>query len=374
MEEDTKDKAKKIVLTGGHAATTALATIIALREQDRKWDISWIGSRNALEGKKLLSLEFKTFPDYGVDCYNIIAGRLQRKLTRHSLLSVLKIPIGFLNAYYLILKLRPKAVLSFGGFAALPVVVASWTFGIPIVIHDQTAAAGMANRLSAPFARKVAIARVSSEPYFPKRKTVLVGNPVSPLIVKVQPKTSLPDVPTIYVTGGSRGSEILNKHVFEAIPTLIRNYKLIHQCGDNDYAKACEVKKSLPAKMRSRYHVFAFIPPLEVPEVFNEADIVVGRAGANTVAEVMVTQRPSIFVPIPWAQNDEQTKNAKLAVEAGLAKIIYQKNLSTDSLVKALYDTKRHWARMVGNPRSDIAQLDLAAANRLARIVFDLVK
>src|SRR5260221_10516561 len=148
-----------ILLTGGHAGTTALSVIeeFQSREDTRDWKIFWIGAQHAVEGKKTPTLESQILPKLGITSYSIIMGRLQRKFTRYTLASLIKIPFGFIHALYLLKKIKPQVILSFGGFAAYPVVVVGSLLKIPVVIHDQTAAAGRANMFSARFAKKVAI-------------------------------------------------------------------------------------------------------------------------------------------------------------------------------------------------------------------------
>ena len=361
----------KIVLTGGHAATTALATIEALRKKgDNK--LVWIGSKYAMEGKNTLSLEFTTFPEVGVKCYSIIAGRLQRKWTRYSLWSLAKVPFGFLHALLLLLFIRPKVVLSYGGFAALPVVVAAWLLRAPVIVHEQTIAAGLTNRLSSPFARTVAISREESRKYFPDNKTVLTGNPTGEKFFSIKAKNAMASPPVLFVTGGSRGSQRFNQVVFDVIGELTREYIVVHQCGELDLARAQKVRNSLPLALRKRYEVMASISPLSMPAMFSKADIIVGRSGANTVSEVLAAGRPAIFVPIPWVQHDEQTKNAKLAERAGQAVIIRQDELSAKLLLTTIDNVRKNWKKMA--QPADIRNLDKNAAEKLVNLALEQIK
>jgi UDP-N-acetylglucosamine--N-acetylmuramyl-(pentapeptide) pyrophosphoryl-undecaprenol N-acetylglucosamine transferase len=160
---------KKIVLTGGHAASTAVAVVEALQKDPKiNWQIYWIGAASAMEGRRVPTLGMKVLPNLGVEVFTIKAGRLQRKFSRQTIPALARIPLGFLGALYLLLKLRPDVTFSFGGFAAFPVVLASWLLRIPVLIHEQTVAVGLANKISAPFAKQIAIARKESEQFFPK--------------------------------------------------------------------------------------------------------------------------------------------------------------------------------------------------------------
>lgn len=364
-----------IVLTGGHAATTALSTVESLKkDSDIAWDISWIGSRKAVEGKSSLTLEFREFPKLGIACHDIIAGRVQRKFTRYSIWSLFKIPFGFLHAFFLLFKIRPQVILSFGGFAAFPIVVAGWVMRIPIVIHEQTIAIGLANKYSIAFATKIALSREESKKYFPAKKSVLTGNPVRKAfyMIKSRPKMGRP--PVILATGGSRGSQNFNKLVDGALEELLKSYSIIHQTGEADFEKFKRIKDNLPKDLFKHYEIYSSIPVVEMPNAFEKADIVIGRAGANTVAEVIAAHKPSIFIPIPWSQYDEQTKNAKLAASAGLSKIINQNTGTSEILVNEINDITKNWEKIMKTKKGNIYSLDQNAADRLAALAKGLLR
>lgn len=146
----------RIVLTGGHAGTTAIAVIEELiRRREINWDIYWIGAKKAFEGKSISTLESLHLPKLGVKHYTIISGRLQRKFTPWTIPSLIKIPISFFHAWKVLKQINPRVIISFGGYSAFPVVVAGALKRIPTVIHEQTAAVGRANKLSALFANNL---------------------------------------------------------------------------------------------------------------------------------------------------------------------------------------------------------------------------
>ena len=167
-------------MTGGHAATTAIAVVEEIKKTKslNGAQIYFVGSRFAMEGFKIETLEYKVLPKVGVNFYPIVTGRLQTKFTRYTLVSLLKIPLGFLHAFYILLKVRPLVTLTFGGFASFPVVFWSFVFRIPVVVHEQTIAVGRATIFSSIFAEKILLARNESLKYFPRRKCVVTGNPI----------------------------------------------------------------------------------------------------------------------------------------------------------------------------------------------------
>lgn len=340
--------ARRIVLTGGHAATPAVAVVEELlRRETKRWKIAWIGARQAIEGKEVPTLESEVFSKLGVESLVVAAGRIQRRFSLWTIPAILKIPLGFFHALILLTRIKPKIILSFGGYAAYPVVLAGWLMRIPVIIHEQTAAAGRANRASSVFAKKICLARPESLNYFPKRKCVVIGNPVMTQVAEVVPKAAIGRPPTLYITGGSRGAQVINQAVAGVLEKLLTKYRIIHQTGALDFAKFERLKNALPIEASKRYEVFDRIDPLKVDNVYREADIVIGRAGANTVAEIMAAKRPAILIPIPWSYLDEQTKNAVFAEKYGLAKILKQENLTPANLFQAVRELNSDWGKMV---------------------------
>ena len=180
-------KKKHIAFTGGHAATTGLSVIEEFLEQkDDTLQMHWIGVEKAIEGENVDTSEKKVFPALGVSFHGITTGRLQVNWTRHTLVSLFKIPIGLVQSIALLAKIRPRVLVSFGGFASFPVVLAAFFLRIPVVIHEQTVAIGLANKMSIVFAKKILLARELSLSYFPAKKSNVIGNPLRKSILGVK--------------------------------------------------------------------------------------------------------------------------------------------------------------------------------------------
>lgn len=340
-----------IILTGGHAATTAIAVIeeILRREIKDQWTIYWVGTGVAVEGKSIPTLESEVFPKMGVAFMPIVTGRIQRRFSLYTIPSLLKIPFGFIHALYLIAKIKPKLILSFGSSAAFPMVVMGRLMGVPVIVHEQTIAAGRANRASAPFAKKILLSRKESEEFFPKRKTILTGNPIMTQIAEITPKKTLSEPPVVFVAGGSRGSQTINNTVGEILPKLLLYADVIHQTGLIDFEKFSELKAKLPPELSKRYSVHGRVDPMEIDNLYREADIVFARAGANTVGEIIATKRPAILIPIPWSYLNEQTKNAQFATKFGIATTLKEEDLNAESLLAAIKDTIKDWNKTVAS-------------------------
>jgi len=359
---------KKVLLTGGHAATTAISVIEELIRRFGKngIDISWIGAKFASEGKNVDGLELKIFPEMGVKAYLLNAGRLQRKFTRYTIISLLKLPIGFIQAIFFILRIRPEITLSFGGFAAFPVVFTSWIFRIPVVIHEQTAEVGLANKLSTLFAKEVLLARTESVKHFANKKTEVVGNPVMSQIIEVDIKEKIGNPPVIFVMGGSRGSERINNALFDTLGKLLQKYKVVHITGETDFKRFQKINNK-------NYQAFPFVSPMEIDNLYRQSDIVVSRSGANTVAELMIVKRPAILIPIPWSHLNEQEENAKLAQNFGLASILQQEDLSGKALFEEIEQIVRKWSQIISEIKHKQSN-DVSASSKVVNVLSKYLK
>jgi len=235
---------KRIIITGAHL-TPALAIISELKERGN-WQIYYLGRKYTLEGDKTPSAESQVLPQVGIKFIPIPAGRLQRKFTRWTIPSLIRIPLGVIHSFWHLLKIRPDLVCSFGGYVSVPIVFAAWLLGIPSLTHEQTVVVGLANKINALFANKVAISFSDSAQFFPKKKVILTGNPLRQEIFKIgKPLFSLPkNRKTIYITGGSQGASVINQAVLEALPELIKNYNIIHQCGNKEFPKIARKRKA----------------------------------------------------------------------------------------------------------------------------------
>jgi len=370
MRRKKGSKADKIVLTGGHAATTAVAVIEEIKKDSEAllWELYWLGEKYAFEGKKALSLEYQVLPKLGVNFVSLVSGRLQKRFTFWTIPSIIKIPIGFIHASFILLRIRPKVVLSFGGFSSFPVVFISWLMRVPVIIHEQTSAVGRANRLASVFAIKIAISRESSKKYFSVKKTKLIGNPILNSIKKVKPKSKLPSSPNLFITTGSRGSVPVNKLVKEILKELLLEFNVYHQTGPINFEDFSTLKSTLPLELRNKYNPRSTIDPFEMHEYYRESDIIVARAGANTVSEIIAIKRPAILIPLPFAHLNEQTLNAKVAQRTKIVTLLNQETLTSKNLLKEIRNIRNSWEKLISShEKIDIE--DNKAASRLVSLL-----
>lgn len=327
----------KIVLIGGHLAP-ALSVLEALPKNTQ---VLFIGRKYPLEGDSALSLEYKTITSLNVPFVGLNTGRLQRKMTRFTLFSLLKLPFGIIKSFLILIKFKPDVVMGFGGYVSIPVIFCASTLGIPVVIHEQTMEVGFANRIVSLFAKKICISWESSRKYFPGNKVVLTGNPIRKFPISNSKFSIFSNkLPIIYITGGSSGSHFINVLMEKIIEELLGKYNIIHQVGDaqkyRDFDRLRQLRESLPEELRDNYILEKLIDPAQIGDLLNSSSLVISRSGVNTVSELIYFEKPAILFPLPFAQKDEQLKNAKFLEKVGLGIVLYQEKANEKQLLKTI--------------------------------------
>lgn len=362
----------RIAVTGGHL-TPALAVIEELKKEA---EIIYIGRRYASEGDFAPSAESSLIPGLKIPFYPINAGRLQRRFTRHTIPALLKIPVGFFQAFGILIKNDPDVVVSFGGYIALPVVLSAWIQRIPILTHEQTVEIGLANRIIAHFAQKIAVSWENSVNKFPKKKVVVTGNPLRKEIIDVKRDRIGKNV--IYITGGNQGAHVINEAVQEIISDLSSKYIIYHQTGGSevyhDFERISEKLETLPLKNRENYHLSKWYSSSELTEILKKTTIVIGRSGANTVSEMALLGIPAIFIPIPWVTHDEQRKNAQILASMGAGLIILQKELTGKRLLSTVEILFRNLNQFQKNAAEAKKLIKTDAAKKIAQEVIRMAK
>jgi len=330
----------KIVVCGGHHNS---ALVVAEKLNEKGHQLFWLGHKYSMIGDQNPSAEFLEVTKKGIPFFEIKAGKLQIRYRFWQ--NFFRIPLGFWQSFWILLKIKPHLILSFGGYLALPVAWTGYLLGIPVVTHEQTTVSGLANKLIARLAKKIFITFPSSAEYFPRDKVVLTGLPIREGIFKKGKSLFNNSQKTIYFTGGKQGAHVINLAIFDILPNLTEKFNVIHQCGSttlyNDIKKADELKSTLGEKAKN-YLVKEYFFEEEIGPVFNSADFVVTRGGGHTTYELMLLEKPAIVVPLPWASGQEQEKNAQMLVELGLAKILPQENLEKGKLWETILEFERN--------------------------------
>ncbi len=368
-----------IVAGGGGHFAPALAVIEKL---PKDWELLVVGRKYVFEGDQSFSLEYQTAKKLNIPFKPLTTGRLQRKFTKYTINSLLKIPVGLAQATAILNGFKPDVVLSFGGYVSVPITLSASILRIPIVIHEQTLEAGVANKLVARFARKICISWEQSGKFFPKGKIVLTGNPLRKEFEMGDLRTDkyINDSPhvksferTIYITGGSSGSHAINILIEGCIEKLLEKYNIIHQVGSStqyhDFERLTKLRDNLSLELKSGYRLYKFIDPSKVADFLNKADLVISRSGMNTVTELMYFGKPSILIPLPYGQHQEQLKNALFIKNLGIAEIAEQNTLTPQQLlvlVERMFDNIKMYRK---NAAEGKKLIDINAADKIIEVI-----
>lgn len=361
-----------ILLTGGHL-TPALALIEYLQETKSEVDIVFVGRLYSQDRTRQLSQEKVEVEQRGVQFVPLTSPRLSGAV---SLLTKLGPFIKSLSqANDILKKYQPSAVVSFGGYLAVPVALMAWLRGIPVVTHEQTRTVGIATQIIGWVARKIAVSFPETLNELPITKAVLVGNPLrSELLQKPTKPSWAPSasLPLLYVTGGNQGSLWLNETIAHLLPKLVEEWIVVHQCGNattehNSKEHLETLRSELSRSHQERYIIKEWFSATELAWLYRHAAVIFSRAGANTVQELQHFAVPSLLVPLPNSRRDEQFLNAQHLAELGGAVILDQNTTTTDDVWAALTQLKLHAAEY--KTRLEAHPVPTTAAAQLWQVV-----
>lgn len=347
----------KILVTGAHF-TPALATIEELKKFDGV-EVVYVGRKTTQERDSTQSVESQVLPSKGIKFIPLITGRLQRSFTIYTIPSLLKIPIGLIQSIFIVLTEKPDMVLSFGGYVAVPIVFISWLFSIPIIVHEQTLVSGLANKISSIFADKIAISFKESN--FKGEKVVLTGNPIRQEIVNIGTKKFREGLPVVLVIGGNQGSHAINAAIEGCLDKLLKMAVVYHQTGDSkfkDYERLSKIN-------HINYQVFKFMDK-GWQDLLAKADLVISRAGINTLTELATLGKPALVIPLSYLHQNEQNKNAKYFAKLRLVKILPQSDLTSVALFQKIKNMLDNLPKLKETAKGAKSVLIPDAAKRLA--------
>ena len=322
-------KINHVIFSGGGSGGHVIPAITLIKKlQSQGFSISYIGSKNGIE-KKLIS-------ELHLPYYAIATGKLRRYFSVQNFIDPFKIIFGMIQAFSMLLPLKKDQTLVFstGGFVSVPVVVAARLLGFKVFIHEQTSRVGLANKIAGKFASKVFVSFEASKQFFESSKVMLSGYPVrdecydAKIRVKVIAGVSIADIkkPILFVTGGGNGSLLLNEAVSKEIVELKRKYFVFHQVG-------AQFVKDFEKFNDDDYRSFGFLGEGMI-DLYKSASLVISRAGAGTVCELIALGKPSVFVPLKIAQFNEQWHNACEARDKLGSKIFTEDEFKQVSLME----------------------------------------
>lgn len=318
---------KRIVLTGGGTAghvTPNIALIPTLQKEG--FEVHYIGSYDGIEKKLIEEMEI---PYYGIS-----SGKLRRYFDLKNFSDPFKVVKGYTEAKKLLKKLQPDVVFSKGGFVTVPVIIAAKRLSIPAIIHESDMTPGLANKLAIPSATKVCCNFPETLKYLPEGKSVLTGSPIRKELMEGSKEKALQFLgftnqkPVIMIIGGSLGSVAINNAIRDNLDTLLQKFQIVHLCGQGKLDTSLENKKG--------YRQFEYIKK-ELSDIFALSDVVISRAGANAICELLALRKPNILIPLSAAASrGDQILNARSFKNQGFSVVIEEENLTNESLAEAI--------------------------------------
>jgi len=318
---------KRIILTGGGTAghvTPNIALLPGLKELG--YDIHYIGSYNGIE-KNLIE-------QFGIPYHGIASGKLRRYFSLQNFTDPFRVLKGFGEAKKLIKSLKPDVIFSKGGFVSVPVVIAGKQCHVPTIIHESDITPGLANKLAIPSASKVCCNFPETLSHLPKEKAVLTGSPIRQELLTGNCENARAfcglksNKPVILIIGGSLGSVVVNNAVRAILPQLLGNFQMIHLCGKG---KIDESLKNLDG-----YVQFEYVQD-ELKDLFALADIVISRAGANAICELLALHKPNLLIPLSAnASRGDQILNARSFERQGYSMVLEEEELKASTLLDAI--------------------------------------
>lgn len=330
---------KRIVLTGGGTAghvTPNIALLPSLKEAG--YEVFYIGSYDGIE-KRLMA-------DFGVEYYGISTGKFRRYFDLKNFSDPFRVVKGCSEARKILKSIKPDVVFSKGGFVSVPVVRAASSLKIPCIIHESDMTPGLANKLCIPSATKVCCNFPETVSKVPANKAILTGSPIRVELSQGSKEAGYElcgfddSKPVIMVIGGSQGAQSINVAVRESLDNLLKDYQVVHICGKD---KMDNLKLSVPG-----YKQFEYLKA-ELKDVFAIADVVISRAGANAICELLALNKPNILVPLSMGSRGDQILNASSFEGQGFSMVIREEALDPFSLVESVNEVYKNREKYIEN-------------------------
>lgn len=336
---------KKIILTGGGTAGHVTPNIALLPElKNLGYEVYYIGSYDGIE-KKLIS-------DFDVPYYGISTGKFRRYFDPKNFSDPFRVIKGYTEARKIMKELKPDLVFSKGGFVSVPVVRAAASLDIPCIIHESDMTPGLANKLCIPVAARVCCNFPETLKLIPESKAVLTGSPIRQELTKGNPISALElchftaNKPVIMVIGGSLGASAINDCVRRALPKLLQDFQVVHICGKD--------KMDNLLLNTQGYKQFEYLKS-ELKDIFALADLVISRAGANAICELLALKKPNILIPLSaGSSRGDQILNAKSFEAQNYSVVIDEDDLTENLLVEKvqeLYFTRQTYIDAMSQSR-----------------------
>jgi len=330
--------------TGGHIFPI-IAIVREIRKISSEIEFFYMGPKDEF-GEILLSQE-------GIVVKKIMAGKLRRYFNWQSFFEniidlFLKIPIGIFQAFFYIFFLAPDLIFSKGGYGSIPVTISGTILRVPIFLHESDVIPGMTNRFLAKFSMEIFVSFPKTI-HFPEEKIILVGNPIRREILEGSREEGqnlfklTGEKPIILILGGSQGAQRINDKILEILPEILKNFEIIHQCGQNNFNEVKAESKVMMGKDLERYyHLFPFLKEEELKKAYATSDLIVSRAGSGSIFEIAALGKPSILIPLAESAQGHQLQNAYTYAEKGAAIILEEENFTPHFFLEKLKNLFSH--------------------------------
>lgn len=360
----------KILATGAHftPAQAVIEELLGIPDTE----IVYLGRKYARDDDKARSVESIVLPKLGVKFIPILAGKLNRFLSLQTIISLLLTPVGFIQAFYYLSQEKPDIIISFGGFTGMPVVVAGWLLSVPAIIHEQGLKMGLANYISAFFANKIAVSfrNFRSPVFIDDKKVFITGNPVRREILddKILPELKIKQFieranksgkALVLITAGNQGSHKINLMVEDKLEELTKVATVIHQTGQSKFDDFVNLSKY----ESEDYLVKKWIDVNNLSFILENADLVICRAGINTLTELAIKSAPSLMLPLPFG--NEQSDNARFFAKLGLGEVMEDQKITPDLFISRIKELLGRKASLKITARQVKKALILGAEKRL---------
>lgn len=341
-----------VALTGGGTAGHVMPNIALVNAfESLGWRSFYIGSSG---------MERELIKNEGISYFEVSAGKLRRYLSLQNFFDIFKILLGFFQSLRILMKNRPDALFSKGGFVSVPVCYAAFCLGIPVFTHESDLTPGLATKLIAPIAKKIFYSFPETAQFLPIRKACRSGTPIRTFLLSGDRIKGLRhcgfdltgsdnnDLPVLLVMGGSSGAQRINDTLADCLPEVVRDFRVIHQTGKG---------KQISFEHKN-YRAFEFIGK-ELNDILAAADLVVSRAGSNAIFEFLALKKPMLLIPLEIGSRGDQVHNARSFEKAGWAKTLNERNLNPANLLDELKALSHH-REQLSLSQAKAAQVDSA--------------
>jgi UDP-N-acetylglucosamine--N-acetylmuramyl-(pentapeptide) pyrophosphoryl-undecaprenol N-acetylglucosamine transferase len=343
---------RKIIFTGGGTAghvTVNLALIPKFIAEG--WEVTYIGSENGIE-KQLVSEHRK------VKYYGISTGKLRRYFDWNNVKDPFRVMKGVYQAYRIIKELKPNVLFSKGGFVSVPVIIGAWLNRVPVIIHESDLTPGLANRIAMPFATKICITFPETKEHVKSEKAIHVGGIIREELKHGNATRGLSlcnftrSKPVLLVMGGSQGSKKINETIRANLNQLLNDFQIVHICGKGQLE---------PRIQQKGYQQYEYLTT-ELPDVMAMADLVISRAGANSIFEFLFLRKPMLLIPLSKkASRGDQILNARSFEKAGYAHVLMEEEITNELFMQSVrslvQDRQRMIERMQGNEEDGLEKV-----------------